>query len=208
MLARHSDSAGPTSRASWCRTSRPGNYSNYLSRHFCSIKNYDNLLLIAVTRIWLVEVANLTNGMSELLCEVKVTQNERQVKRAMRYHSKTILENDCTKLETGLCQIWVMSVEMITYVQKVPRRHKTLNQRWFYVGPLSTTLDQRWTNIDSTSCVCCKIYEWTSLICSAPNWRLVAKTRNSQMKTISRRLTGFLGTPRWHAGEGLTSYLL
>ena len=146
MLARHSDSAGPTSRASWCRSIRPGNYSNYLSRHFCSIKNYDNLLLIAVTRIWLVEIANLTNGMSELLCEVKVTQNERQVKRAMRYHSKTILENDCTKFETGLCQIWVMSVEMITYVQKVPRRNKTLNQRWFNVGPLSTTLDH-WFNV-------------------------------------------------------------
>ena len=35
-----------------------------------------------------------------------------------------------------------------------PSRHKTLSQRWFDVGPPSTTLDQRQTNIDSTPCVC------------------------------------------------------
>ena len=31
-------------------------------------------------------------------------------------------------------------------------RHKTLKQCWRTVGPPSTTLDQRYTNIDSTSC--------------------------------------------------------
>ena len=35
----------------------------------------------------------------------------------------------------------------------IPSRHNTLNQCWFNVGPPSTTLDQRETNIDSTSCV-------------------------------------------------------
>ena len=35
----------------------------------------------------------------------------------------------------------------------MPSRHKTLNQRCFNVGPPSTTLDQRQTNIDSTACV-------------------------------------------------------
>ena len=35
-----------------------------------------------------------------------------------------------------------------------PSRHKTLNQRWLDAGPPSKTLDQRQTNIESTSCVC------------------------------------------------------
>ena len=33
----------------------------------------------------------------------------------------------------------------------LPSRHKTLNECWFTVGPPSTTLDQRQTNIHSTS---------------------------------------------------------
>ena len=35
-----------------------------------------------------------------------------------------------------------------------PRKHKTWNQCWSNVDPLSTTLDQHLTNIDSTACVC------------------------------------------------------
>ena len=37
---------------------------------------------------------------------------------------------------------------------KPPSRHKTLIQCRFNGGPPSTTLDQRQTDIDSTSCVC------------------------------------------------------
>ena len=33
------------------------------------------------------------------------------------------------------------------------KRHKTLNQCWFNVGPASQTVDEHYTNIDSTSCV-------------------------------------------------------
>ena len=39
-------------------------------------------------------------------------------------------------------------------IVRTSSRHKTFIQRWFDVGPPSTTLHQRETNIDSTSCVC------------------------------------------------------
>ena len=39
-------------------------------------------------------------------------------------------------------------------VRNYPCRHKTLKQSWFDVCPPSTMLKQRWTNINSTSCVC------------------------------------------------------
>ena len=37
---------------------------------------------------------------------------------------------------------------------EMTHRHNTFYQRWFNVGPPSTTLDQCETNVDAASCVC------------------------------------------------------
>ena len=41
-----------------------------------------------------------------------------------------------------------LNLHLVIVLWLLLNRHNRLNQRWFNVGPPSTTLDQRYTNID------------------------------------------------------------
>ena len=60
-----------------------------------------------------------------------------------------------------------------------PSKHESLNQCWFYAGPVQQTVGQNWTTIGSTSRVCWKGWQATFVFCTSsgvkilkllPNW--------------------------------------
>ena len=116
--------------------------------------NDDYLVNSLSTEFQLIVVNQLIyRGLTEQTQKIYITFVQRQhctnvIQMFCVYWVHLSSENLCRPTINNTCKL----VNQLRYSQQ-PSRHTTLNQCWFNVGPPSTTLDQRLTNIGSTSFV-------------------------------------------------------